>query len=104
MTTTKDDDNDTDVNHDYAFGPSFFFAADFTRVAHTPSQARERTAAFRTRFHASKAVEDCLSEPLSLAAWDVTCSSPVSGRRNLPGRPHKPSFYNTLGAGGSMRL
>src|SRR6266849_5244271 len=74
----------------------------FSHAAELQSQARERTAAFRTRFHASKTAR--LLGVLSLAASDVPCRLPASGSWNLPGRPHKTSFYNILRAVGSNRL
>jgi hypothetical protein len=75
-----------------------FSAADFTCAAHLRSQARGRTAASE---HASTQAR--LVGVLSLAASDVPCSPPASGSLNLPGRPHKTSFYNILEASGSNR-
>src|SRR5260370_5230067 len=75
-----------------------FSAADLTCAAHLRSQARERSAASE---HASTQAR--LVGVLSLAASDLPCRLPASGSLNLPGRPHKTSFYNILEASGSNR-
>src|SRR5712691_12787493 len=63
-----------------------------------PSQARERTAASEQAYTQARLVG-----VLSLAASDIPCRLPASGSLNLPGRPHKTSFYNILQASGSNR-
>src|SRR5258708_7097692 len=84
---------------DHAFRP-ILPAADFTCLAHLRSHARERTAAFRTRFHASTTCR--LLGSLSLAASDVHAACPRVGAETSPADPHKPSFYNILRAWGSI--
>src|ERR1700690_1588132 len=76
---------------------SFSMAADFT---HAVLRRTRHGSALPPSEHASTQAR-LVRGLLSLAASDVPCSQPVSGSRNLPGTPHKPSFYNILGKGGS---
>src|SRR6266852_5756759 len=86
---------------DHAFRP-ILPAADFTCLAHLLSQARERTAAFRTRFHASKTCR--LLGSLSLAASDVHAACPRVGAGTSPEDRTNLAFITSCGHGGQSRL